>query len=213
MDASTTTWTCAFDRAMTVERLAKRIIFLTHRLPRVLRQAVVEWQVLRSSARVDVLGFDVRLHELGTAGANATLRLRESLVLIQEKDARRFARIQKDLSHIVVKTKVGASYWILSNTCVLELPEVVGRSPALLALTIIHEATHARLTHAGIYPSSRMARRIEARCAAEERSFTLLLQQAGYSGTDKLLAWLDSCLNTEGTKTHVSQHLTLNLLL
>lgn len=179
----------------------RRYAFIAHRLPRALRQVVSEWRILQSSARLDVMGFDVRLYALGAANADVARRLQEALSLIREKDPRRFARMQRDLRHIVVKPTQGAFYWILSNTCVLESPEILARSPAILALTVIHEATHARLTNAGIYPSAATVQRIEERCIAEERSFTILLRQAGYSGTERLLAWLDSCVKTKAVMT------------
>lgn len=157
-------------------------------------QAAREWQILRSATRERVMGFDVRLYEVAAVRSDVLKRLRSALSLIEEIDPRRFNRMRADLSHIVVKPTIGAFYWIISNTCALETPEILGRSTAILALTIVHEATHARLTHAGIYPSSVPSKRLERRCVREELSFTHRLTKAGYTGTDRLVAWLEARL-------------------
>jgi hypothetical protein len=172
----------------------RRTAFMLRRLPLVLQRGITEWSIIFTSKRADVLGFDVRLFRVGEDAADILSRLQSSLELIREHDPRRFRRMRRDLARIVVKPTAGAHYWILSNSCVLESPEILTRSASILALTIVHEATHGRLTQAGIYLPNALEHRLEDRCLIEERSFTLLLQQAGFTGTNQVLEWLASSM-------------------
>lgn len=173
-----------------MNRQFNRLLFLLHRLPRVPRQAMVEWNTLRTSQKRMLLGFDVRIQRMANPDA-ALQRLHDALLLIQKVDSRRFRRIQGDLSHIVIRAREGAFYWILTNTCVLEEHELISRSSAIAALTVIHEATHARLTAHGILPGRKYGNRLEHRCLQEEHSFVVLLREAGYDGADNILLWLE----------------------
>lgn len=148
--------------------------------------------MLDESALYAVLGFDVRVFDIAQPHDRIIQRLSDALGLVRDHDPRRFERMKSDLSQILVRNEPGTQHWVLSNTCALELDEVMGRSSVILALSIVHEATHARLVRAGIYPSQRRLERIERRCLIEERSFAVALQRAGFSGAERMLEWLDA---------------------
>lgn len=174
-----------------VKRKLARVTFTLRRLPNVLRQALREWTVLSDAKQYEVMEMDVRLHDVSEPHEQVLNRVSESLRVILEHDPRRFNRLRGDVARLVVRNAPGTQHWFLSNTCVLELRKVLNKSPATTALSIVHEATHARLVRAGILPVRRLHSRIEVRCLREERSFTLRLQATGYSGTEKALDWID----------------------
>lgn len=175
-------------------RLSARSAFVLLRLPRVLPQATRECRILRASRQHSVLGISVRAQVARDQEREALRRLTDALNLVRTIDPRRFERLRRDLSYVVLRPTGGACYWVLSNACVLDLSDVLTRPASTTALMIVHEATHARLARAGMLPTARRRRRIEKRCLKEERCFTCLLERAGFAGAERLLAWLDTCI-------------------
>jgi hypothetical protein len=140
-----------------------------------------------------VKGIMVLNYEIHDPHEEVFARIGQAVHLIETVDRHRFARIRRDLKHILVRQGTGAQYWLITGTCALGLADVQRRSVPTIALMIVHEATHARLNNCGVYPWLSLRARLEHRCLKEERSFALLLGDAGYSGVDKLLEWLDRC--------------------
>jgi hypothetical protein len=105
-------------------------------------------------------------------GETAMARVSEALSLIRRYDPRRFARIVHDGVRIVFSRHLAhAQYWSPVNVIALNLPSVMRWTAPQTATAIVHEATHARLSRAGIAPSRAAIARIERRCVEEEISF------------------------------------------
>ena len=179
-------------------RRVARAAFVLRRLPGSLWQAALQHRALRRSAAVDVCGFDVRLWRLEPDDGKAVVeRVTAALELMRAYDPRRFERMRRDCRHILVGPTGGAFFWVLTRVCALDVKEVLKRSPSMLALIMVHEAAHARITAAGVYPSSPIMQRLEQRCVREQISFALLLQRAGFGGTERVLEWLHGCLTAD----------------
>lgn len=100
-------------------------------------------------------------------------RVANALGVIARYDARRMARIRRDLRAVLVWPFVmpgtAGQYLDDDAICILN-PEMVEKWRAIqTAMIIVHEATHARLRHCAYVPSS--AGRIEQRCKKEEIAF------------------------------------------
>jgi hypothetical protein len=105
-------------------------------------------------------------------GGAAADRLAEALSLIRRGDPRRFARLLRDGVRIAFTTQFGrAQYWRSVNVIALDLQKVIDRPLSLLASSIVHEATHARLARSGIVSRRAATARIERRCVEEEIAF------------------------------------------
>ena len=76
-------------------------------------------------------------------------------------------------------------------TCYLCEKELAERADAVIAATLVHEAVHARLQRAGLRYWPDLRPRIEAVCVREEIAFVRLLAAAGFTDTERWLAWLD----------------------
>jgi hypothetical protein len=119
-------------------------------------------------------------------------RVEEALALIRTHDARRYARLRRDLCRVWVRLLEGdlASYSAALRACQLDARYVrdPGISAAELATTIVHEATHARIERRVSYTEDRRAR-IEAACVHEEALFARRLP-GGESIRSEREAWL-----------------------
>ena len=99
-------------------------------------------------------------------------RVRDVLDLIASVDSKRFHRLQRDVTRIFVTHYGGAagSYWSDLNACLLDWSDLGGNLHSA-AMTLVHEATHARLEKAGIPYCDRLRERIERLCIREEIAF------------------------------------------
>lgn len=102
-------------------------------------------------------------------------RVAQALDLIKTCDRRRYDRLIRDLERVWVLIIPGGiahfdySIW----ACVLDPRHVLdeANSPAGIAATIVHEATHARLWRRGIRYQEDLRPRVEAICFRSERAF------------------------------------------
>lgn len=135
--------------------------------------AVVRRLVLRFSRRHPVQVFDVRDFTLGDLPPDgAVSKVTAALELLAKHDPVRFGRIKRDVRCILITGTAGnvAEYHHGVQACCLDV-EYLARddvTPALVAGTIAHEATHARIRSAGFrYPPALRAR-IEKLCFEAE---------------------------------------------
>ncbi|SRR6266571_67298 len=102
-------------------------------------------------------------------------RLEEALVLIKTYDLRRYHRLHHDLKRIWVRVLPGPIGIFIAalRACVLDSRFVLDTSVTAgeIAATIVHEATHARISRRGVSYSERVRYRIEAACRRQEIAF------------------------------------------
>jgi hypothetical protein len=107
-------------------------------------------------------------------------RVEEALRLIKTHDPLRYARLLRDVDRIWV-ILLPASYGTFDDAlraCKLDERFVLAEtsSPEMIAATIVHEATHARLTHCGMgYEGEEFRARVERVCFRRERAFAAKL--------------------------------------
>jgi hypothetical protein len=119
---------------------------------------------------------------VGTDGNENVPALRpveEALSLIKRYDRIRYDRLVRDLDRVWVRVLPAArgSFNYALNACQIDERHVLADAtrPELIALTIVHEATHARLMRCGIGYEERLRARVEAVCARREIAFAAKL--------------------------------------
>ena len=112
----------------------------------------------------------------------------QALDLIAKLDPRRMRRMRHDLHRIVIGRRP-TSFSVIGRACYLDSTEL-SRSTGIVALSLVHEAVHARFARAGVLPSGRNAAREEVRCNREELAFLDRMEAAGWSSIPKLRSWL-----------------------
>lgn len=100
-----------------------------------------------------------------------TNRVREALRLIEAHDPMVLARMQRYLKRIGIYTGGGEHYDEMLNACIIDSRSLETYSSPELAAALVHEATHARLSRAGIATSDDNQARIERVCTEAAASF------------------------------------------
>jgi hypothetical protein len=120
----------------------------------------------------------------------------EALQLIKTYDRVRYDRLIRDLKRVWVHTlpESIASYAHALRTCQISARFVLAEDaiPELIAATIVHEATHARLRSCGIdYPEARRPR-VEEVCVRRELAFAAELPNGNLvrERAERMLGWI-----------------------
>jgi hypothetical protein len=131
--------------------------------------------LLRLSERRLVDGFPVATTEDDAKAEQSFARVEEALRLIRDYAPRRYARIRRDLACVWVRVLPGpwASYNRGLRACQLDSRFVLDQAvlSSQVAASIVHEATHARLTACGIGYEEAIRTRVEALCLHAEDEF------------------------------------------
>jgi hypothetical protein len=136
-------------------------------------------------------------------------KINQALNLISEFDPRRYRQIKRDVRKIwLFIAKPAAGCWINElQTCVLDKEFYCGLTPASrMALTIVHEATHARLHKFKIKYTEDIRDRVERICIKSEIAFAKRLPD----GKD-LIKMAESKLKRPKSFYTDSQHQQRNL--
>lgn len=109
-------------------------------------------------------------------------RVEQALNLIKCYDPLQYARVIHNLDRVWVHLLPAgqACFRASLQACILDERYVLSAAttPEMLAKTIVHEATHARLDQLGFEYDEKQRARIEAVCFRRERAFTAKLPQA-----------------------------------
>jgi hypothetical protein len=117
----------------------------------------------------------VTIHDLSRNGGSQTRRAKvsEALKLVAEFQPTMHGRVRQYIPHIVVlqipiPIAIGGAYWHGVAACFLDREYVDRASTRALALTIVHEAAHARICRLGVRRSVRGRIRRECACIRAE---------------------------------------------
>ena len=107
--------------------------------------------------------------------SEVSAKIYQALNLISEFDSRRYHQIKRDVKRIwiAVAPGYGAQWMEELQTCILDTKYFrrTDISPSEMALTIVHEATHARLFKLKIGYSEEIRERVERICIKSEIAF------------------------------------------
>lgn len=127
---------------------------------------------LKMSPTKRISGFEVVDMSIAEHDAVCFDRVAKVLDLIQRVDPRRFRRMSRDVRRILITHTGGAagSYWSDLDACALDAQHLLG-SLESAAMTLVHEATHARLRRAGFSYTPELRPRLERLCLEAEIAF------------------------------------------
>lgn len=130
-------------------------------------------------------------------------RLRAALVLIKTHDLLRYRRLTRDLKRVWATPLHGprACFYYRLDACSLNPQYVLAEwmTPELLASTIVHEATHARLWGMGFRYEEEVRPRVEAICVRRELVFSAKLPHG-----EQVRDWAEKTLISLRTPTFLS---------
>ena len=143
--------------------------------------------IFRFGRRLDIPDFDVRalLPDSGERNRIQT-NVGAALVLMRDRAPVRYAHLRRDLPRIsVAPTQHLAQCLYGVGICLLQFDYVVSATTTAeeLALTLIHEGTHARLKRAGFGYAEAIRARVERLCVLAEIVFACRLP-----GSEPLIA-------------------------
>lgn len=133
-----------------------------------------------TSKIIDGMWVGVASYYEGVDGEDAEAglgRVEEALCLIKEYDRLRYGRITRDLDRIWVRLvpHYAGLYTAAYKLCELDCKFVARASIDVIASTIVHEATHARLRRCGIGGEEAIRARLEEVCLRREIAFAAKL--------------------------------------
>jgi hypothetical protein len=115
-----------------------------------------------------------------------------ALGLIDKYDHRRLSRMRRDLSAIWLVRAGGAYFEVSTRRCVLSWQNVVADDARSVAMTLVHEAAHARISGRGVVKTPRaIAARHEAAAIRQQIAFATLLPD-----NESLLKYYSTVLQT-----------------
>jgi hypothetical protein len=125
------------------------------------------------SKRTFVEGFEIANLSESKADSELLRRVEDVLRLIAHAEPSFFRRMKQAVRRILIAPSGGAagSYWSFLDGCALSAHHVLTDSTTSVAMTLIHEATHARLHQKGIRYTPQLQPRIEAICVRAEVDF------------------------------------------
>lgn len=137
--------------------------------------------MLRASTKTRFGGLNLAV--FGDDAEDKFAKLREACMLIKRTSPWRFSQIERDLDVLFVVYRLGARYVPELRACMLG-EEYLTRPAAEIAMTIIHEGTHARLWKCGFGYDVPVRERIERICVRMEVSFARRVP-----GTEQMIAY------------------------
>ena len=152
-------------------------------MPRRTRKSKTDllWDWLSVSKRID--GLLVGTWESDAEAEAVLSRVEGALSLIKAHDQLRYERLLRDLERVRVwlLPRASGSYKKSLRSCELDSRFVLAETSSLemIASTVVHEATHARLWRCGIGYETELRARVEAVCARREIAFANKLPNGG----------------------------------
>jgi len=146
-----------------MKKSACRVISKISSLPR----SAAALFLISLSKRSEVAGFEL-IDTTDDDSRIATGQLLEALRLAQDTAPRVYARMQRDVRRLILLKAGSPEFWPFANAIALKKATVEAAEPSLLAMTLVHEATHARLWRVGIGYPRQARQRIEHLCVNAE---------------------------------------------
>jgi len=119
----------------------------------------------------------------------------QALQLVFSSDPKRLARMRRDMPRVVLVSGGGNLYTHGWRACELDVSQLPEATPLSLSVTLVHEATHARLCKAGITYWSEDRQRVEAACLGSEAAYARRLPDS--AELRELLKWRQESLRKQ----------------
>ena len=170
---------------------------------------VFDYLLVRTGPRQKVHGLWLACAVVDSDCAEFFGRCREALELIRTYDPRRFNRIAAQVKTIATTTR-GASYYEPPLRTLFLDVDVLKLEPPYIAANIVHEATHARIYHAGVRNYATNPERHERLCVSAEVEFATKLPNSERL-TQELAKQLERpWWNQEGRRNQIKRFIRRN---
>ena len=140
-------------------------------------RTIINLQLLRAPrARVGAI-LVADLGDQDPAQANTLDRLSAALDAVRDVSPRRFQRMQRDVRRVLAAyIPVFALYHSGSATIFVQHELIAEQDAKGIAVLLVHEATHARIAHAGVKLNPQNKLQVERRCYLEQIDFASQLR-------------------------------------
>lgn len=139
-----------------------------------------KWQFISHAVRLRVVGVPLYVLHLDLDPSFVPLyvaKVRRGLEYLKAYDPRRYRRLRQDVDRIVVIHQAGPHYDHRIGAIVLRGKTFARKPIPEVALTLVHEATHARIQAWGIEYVPEIRGRIEHACIRQEIAFARRIPQ------------------------------------
>ncbi len=182
----------------TITKVSRAASYTISIMSDIARRLVERWS-FSDGPQAHLKGFDVLVMRSRSETVEALTKIELALQLIERSDARRFTRMRADVHRIVVTSLASAgAYLHRSRTCYLSESMIASSSTFIVAIVLVHEATHARIDHAGVRPYRDRKSRYETLCIRQELAFAATLPKSEYPTIDEWIATRGQQLGTRG---------------
>lgn len=182
------------------------MVEVTRPISRVLGSLYHKWEVRDAHrCRLDVVELLVE-RDAACECEQLSEKLLGALQLIRSLDPRLYTALGKRFRCILIRRGAGAEYWVDVRVCVLEPIALRERSPAITALSIVHELTHARIAQSVRNHRSLAVERMEAACIRAELRFAARLSSAGWGMQAVIDHYQAALLNPGSSRMDRFQH-------
>lgn len=157
------------DRSASTSRrqgAARRRTTLSQRL-----RNAVWWLLWRLSETRLIEGVEVRVFESSPESQSTFARATAALQLIARSDRMRIHKLRTGTRGLLFTHAGGGSYLPSLNICRFGIEYSARRTPLQLAMTIVHESTHARLARLGCGYEAEIREEVERTCVGAEITF------------------------------------------
>jgi hypothetical protein len=132
------------------------------------------WKLRLLSAQKKMMVAGMPVYAIAKEDSLAPLQLakiRRALKLVHRSDPIRYQRVIRALDRVVVTYEAGTHFYAALGMAVVKWQFIASASDARVALSLIHEATHARIDRCGIKYLPGQRHRIESACIRQEALF------------------------------------------
>lgn len=130
-------------------------------------RGAVSLLLIRVSRRSRVADFEL-VDATDDHSPRAEGQLVRSFDLIRDTLPTVYGRMRRDIRRVILLKAGGPEYWPFARTIAFKKSAVEQAEIPLLAMTLVHEATHARLWQNGIGYPAKVRARIERLCVSAE---------------------------------------------
>lgn len=129
------------------------------------------WLVMWTAEHRVIEGCDVRVAHSAENAGDVFKKVGDALSLIARHRPRLAARLRRDVKHLLFADVSGGRYLAGLQVCLIAVGYARRVPPLELAMMIVHEATHARLSRAGFRYVGECRERLERICVRAEVAF------------------------------------------
>jgi hypothetical protein len=156
------------------------------------RIALERWLTRRSFHR-NVRGFEVYVDGTIDTPTDLVARLEGTFTYLASKHGRIYGRFHESFERFLIRPGGFSEYWPVSRSCILDSDLLTNYPTYVIAGTLVHEHTHARLFTTQRKRDEMARARVERRCIIEQ--LAIIREEPR---TERYVEWLENRLVSPG---------------